>query len=161
MFLTDLWKAYYMLIAQVLENLGKKQSWKLRHSCLQNSEITLVNILVSVPVFCWLHAHIHVFSGIILCAQSFPGVSDGKKSPCGAADAGSIPGSGRSLGGGNGYPLHYSCLENPMDRGPWCVEVHEVAKSWTGLSNEHNTLLCALFVICSLAVSNTPWASLG
>ena len=44
-------------------------------------------------------------------------------------DAGSVPGSGRSPGGGNGNPLQYSCLENPMDRGVWQATVHEVAKS--------------------------------
>ena len=46
-----------------------------------------------------------------------PGGSDGKESACSAGDLGSIPGSGRSPGEGNGYPLQYSCLENPMDRG--------------------------------------------
>jgi len=44
-------------------------------------------------------------------------------------DTGSIPGSGRSLGGGHGYSLQYSCLENPMDRGTWRATVHGVAKS--------------------------------
>ena len=48
--------------------------------------------------------------------QVFPGGSDGKQSDCSAGDLGSIPGSGRSPGEGNGYPLQYSCLENPMDR---------------------------------------------
>ena len=52
-------------------------------------------------------------------------------------DAGSIPGSKRSPGKGNGSPLQYSYLENPMDRGAWQVTVHEVAKSWTQLSNFH------------------------
>ena len=46
-----------------------------------------------------------------------------------AGDMGSIPGSGRSPGGGNGNPLQYSCLENPTDRGAWWATVHEVAKS--------------------------------
>ena len=46
-------------------------------------------------------------------------------------DEGSIPGSGRSPGGGNGNPLQYSHLENPMDRGAWQATVHRVAKSWT------------------------------
>ena len=46
-------------------------------------------------------------------------------------DVGLIPGSGRSPGGGNGNPLQYSCLENPMDRGAWWAIVHGVAKSWT------------------------------
>ena len=47
----------------------------------------------------------------------FPGGSDGKESACNARDPGLIPGSGRFLGEGNGYPLQYSALENPMDRG--------------------------------------------
>ena len=44
-------------------------------------------------------------------------------------DLGSIPGSGKSPGGGHSNPLQYSCLENPMDRGAWRARVHEVAKS--------------------------------
>ena len=44
-----------------------------------------------------------------------------------------IPGSGRFPGGGNGNPLQYSCLENPMDRGAWWTIVHRFAKSWTQL----------------------------
>ena len=46
-------------------------------------------------------------------------------------DAGSIPGSGRSPGGGNDNPLQFSCLENPMDSGAWRLTVHGVAMSWT------------------------------
>ena len=46
-------------------------------------------------------------------------------------DARSIPGSGRSPGEGNGYPLEYSCLENSVDRGAWWATVYRVAKSWT------------------------------
>ena len=49
-------------------------------------------------------------------------------------DTGSILGSGRSPGVGNGNPLQYSCLENPIDRGAWWVIDHQVAKSWTQLS---------------------------
>ena len=56
---------------------------------------------------------------------------DGKGSACNAGDSGSFPGSGRSPGEGNSYPLQYSCLENSMDRGAWWVIVHRVAKSWT------------------------------
>ena len=48
-----------------------------------------------------------------------------------ARDADSIPGSGRSPGEGNGNPLQYSCLENPMDRGTWWATVHGVAESDT------------------------------
>ena len=54
-----------------------------------------------------------------------------KNPPANAGDVGLIPGWGRSPGGGNGNPLQYSCLENPMDRGVWWVTVHGVMKSWT------------------------------
>ena len=54
--------------------------------------------------------------------------SVGKESACNAGDLGSIPGSGRSPGEGNGNPLQYSCLENPMDRGAWQATVHGVAR---------------------------------
>ena len=64
-----------------------------------------------------------------------PGGSDGKVSAYSAGDPGSIPGSGRSSGEGNGNPLQYSCLENPMDEGVWQATVYGVAKSWTRLSN--------------------------
>ena len=50
-------------------------------------------------------------------------------------DAGSIPGSGRSLGVGNGNSLQYSFLEYPMDRGVWWATVHRVTKSWAQLSD--------------------------
>ena len=50
-------------------------------------------------------------------------------------DLGLIPGLGRSPGEGNGNPLHYSCLENPMDGGAWWATVHGVAKSRTQLSD--------------------------
>ena len=57
-----------------------------------------------------------------------------KKLPLGdLRDSGLIPGSGRSPGGGNGNPLQYSCLENPMDRGAWQAIVHGVAKNQTWL----------------------------
>ena len=54
-----------------------------------------------------------------------------KGPPWNAGDVGLIPGSGRSPEGGNGNPLQYSCLENPMDRGAWQATVHAVAKSQT------------------------------
>ena len=63
--------------------------------------------------------------------KAFPGGSDSKAFAYNAGDLGSIPGSGRYPGEGNGSPLQYSCLENPMDEGAWLATVHGVAKSWT------------------------------
>ena len=57
--------------------------------------------------------------------------SDDKESACNVGDLGSIPGLARSPGEGNGYPLQYSGLENPIDRGAWQAAVHGVAKSLT------------------------------
>ena len=54
----------------------------------------------------------------------FPHSSVGKESACNAGESGSVPGSGRSPGEGNGNPLQYSCLENPMDREAWRATVH-------------------------------------
>ena len=61
--------------------------------------------------------------------------SDSKESACNAADPDSVPGSGRSSGEGNGNPLQYSCLGNPMGRGAWQATVHGVANSQTQLSD--------------------------
>ena len=65
----------------------------------------------------------------------FPGGSEVKASTWNEGDPSLIPGSGRSPGEGNGTPLQYSCLENPMDRGAWQAIVHGVAKSQTRLSD--------------------------
>ena len=64
----------------------------------------------------------------------FPGGSDGKASVYNVGDPGLSPGLGRSPGEGNGNPLQYYCLENPMDRGAWQAAVYGVTKSWTRLS---------------------------
>ena len=61
--------------------------------------------------------------------------SDSKEPGCNAGDLGSIPGSGRSPGEGNGYPLQYSWLENSMDRGALQATVLGVTKSWTQMSD--------------------------
>ena len=67
---------------------------------------------------------------------NLPNGSVGKESACNAGDPDLNPGMGRSPGGGNGKPLQYSCLENPMDRGAWQATNHEVTESDTteGLS---------------------------
>ena len=78
------------------------------------------------------------------CHRGFPGGSEVKASACNVGNLGLIPGSGRSPGEGNGNPLQYSCLENPMDGGAWWAPVHSVAKSRTRLSQLNLTfsILC-------------------
>ena len=62
-------------------------------------------------------------------AAGLSGGSEGEQSICNVGDPGSIPGSGRSSGEANGYPLQCSCLENPSDGGAWWATVHGVAES--------------------------------
>ena len=80
--------------------------------------------------FPWGLCDIEVF-GSSLHPVGFAGGSDGKESACNAGDLGSIPGLQGSPGEGNGNPLQYSRLENPMDRGAWCITVHGVTESDT------------------------------
>ena len=68
---------------------------------------------------------------------SFPHSSVGKESACNTGHLGLIPGLGRSPGEGNGYPLQYSCLENPMDRGAWQATVHGVTSRTQLRACEH------------------------
>ena len=65
-----------------------------------------------------------------------------KNLPANAGDMGSVPGSGRSPGGGNGNPLQYSYLENPMDRGAWQATVHRVPKNQTQLKQSSTHMHC-------------------
>ena len=89
-----------------------------------------------------------LFNVLSRFVMAFPGGSEVKASACNAGDLGSIPGSGRSPGEGNGTPLQYSCLENPMDGGAWWATVHGVAKSQTQLSDFTHSL--TKFVIACL-----------
>ena len=68
-------------------------------------------------------------------SAGFPGGSEVKASACNVGDPGLIPGSGRSPGKGNGNPLQYSCLENPMEGEAWWATIHGVAKSQIRLSD--------------------------
>ena len=75
-----------------------------------------------------------MFSSAAHTGLGVPGDSDNKESACNAGDLGSIPGSRRSPGEGNGNLLQYTCLESPLDRGAWWATVHGVAKSRTRLT---------------------------
>ena len=76
-----------------------------------------------------------LFKQLVISVLGFPCGSVVKTLSATVGDMGLIPGSGRSPGEGNGNPLQYSCLGNPMDRGAWWATDHGVAKSWTLLSN--------------------------
>ena len=96
------------LVAQLEENLPAMQEILVQ---FLGQEISWRRDRLSTPVF-----------------MGFPGGSYSKESACNAGDLGSIPGLGRSPGGGHGNPHQYSCLENPP---AWRTEVHGVTKSWT------------------------------
>ena len=91
-----------------------------------------VYLLLSVPV---VLAYLLNLLLLRLRLMDFTGGSDGKESACNAGDPGSILGSGKSPGEGNGNPLQYSYLESSMDRGAWRATVHGVAKSRAQLSD--------------------------
>ena len=92
-----------------------------------------------------------IITYISLCL-GFPCGSDNKESACSAGDPDLIPGLGKSPGEGNGNPLQYSCLENPMDRGAWRATVHGVAKSWPWLSHRHFHLLYPSVYLLSVSI---------
>ena len=99
-------------------------------SCCSNF-YSLGGIFENIPNRMLIHFYIcqHVASQVALVVKKPPAnVGDER-------DMGSIPGSGRSPGGGHGDPLQYSCLENPVDRGAWWATVHGVAKSQTWLKH--------------------------
>ena len=80
-----------------------------------------------------------------ILSQCIHGGSDGKESACNAGDPGSIPGSRRSPGGGNGYPLQYSSLESSVDRGAQRAIVHGVSKE-SEVTEQLNLLLFFIFI---------------
>ena len=80
-----------------------------------------------------MHTHTPLYKYIShIYIYGFLGGSESKESARNVGDPGSIPWPGRPLGGGNGYPLQYSCLENSTDREAWWATVHGVTKSQTG-----------------------------
>ena len=97
------------------------------------------------------------YSPVLGASRLGPGGSDSKESACSAGDQGATPGLGRSPGEGNGNPLQYSCLENPMGRGAWRATILEVAESDT---TEQLTLSLSAGFPCGSVVKNLP-ASAG
>ena len=92
--------------------------------------------------------------------MGFPCGSEGKASARNAGDQSSIPGSGRFPGEGNGNPLQYCCLENPLDGGAWWATVHRVANSWTQFSDFtslHTFLQNDQIILCHYEVCLVEW----
>ena len=84
---------------------------------------------------------------MLLCDinKGFPGGLDGKESACSAGDWGSVPESRSYPGEGNGYPLQYSHLENPIDRGAWRAAVHRVTKNTFAFPPKQESLHVHIF----------------
>ena len=82
------------------------------------------------------------------CPSCFPGGSDGIESACNVENLGSVLGSGRSPGEGNGYPLQYSCLENTHGQRSLVDYSHGFTKSQTRLSNKHTHTRCPSKHVC-------------
>ena len=87
----------------------------------------------------------------LIIQMGFPGGSDGKESSCNAGDTGSIPGLGESPREENDYPLHYSCLENPMDQRAWwattskCPKLYQKSNKTAGKST-YNAYESIIFI---------------
>ena len=88
------------------------------------NDMSIYTFWMQLSLYCFLFSNVSSGSYPILFIYVFPGGSDSKASAYNAGDLGSIPGLGRSPGEGNGNPLQYSCLENPMDGGTWWATVH-------------------------------------
>ena len=104
---------------------------------LPNPEIKPVS-LTSIYIGRWVLCHYCHLERPTVTAPAFmrfPGGSEVKALASNAGDSGLIPGSGRSPGEGNGNPLQYSCLEDPMDGEAWWATIHGVSKSRTWLSD--------------------------
>ena len=111
------------------------------------SFLNLYNLPETILVGLW-HTFEFILTYILTYLPvSFPGSLMVKNPPASARDVGDssfILGLGRCPGGGNGYPLQYSCLENPMDRGAWWAAVHRVTENWMQLSQCSQTQLTSM-----------------
>ena len=106
-----------------------------------------------------LNAALSQLQGTSMKDMGFLCSSVGKGSACNSGDLGSISGSGRPLGEGNGNPFQYSCLENPTDRGAWQATVHEVSRkhmiyaSWKSHKEKRGRIVESLFKEITIGTS--------
>ena len=140
--------SFYILQA-FYQNIRKVQGLKTYKNMydkeLSSSKLLLTNSSKSLYIYIYIYIYILVhgkyilYIYIYLWVYMYTGASQVEivvKNPTNAEDTGdmgSIPGLGRSPGGGHGNPFQYSCLENSMDRGTWQTIVHIITKSWTRL----------------------------
>ena len=112
--------------------------------CLTSLSMTVSR---SIQSSCKWH-HFILFYGWVMFCWGFPGASLVKNPPANAGDSGSVPGSGKFPGEGNGNLLQCSCLGNPMDREAWRATVHGVAKQWgtTQQLKQQNDVYLVLWV---------------
>ena len=110
------------------EEPGAPQSMELKRGRHDTEQLTPVQLLVTP----WTVAHQAPLSMEFSRQEHWSGLPfPSPEDLSDSGDRGSIPGSGRSPAGGNGNPLQYPCLENPMDRGAWWATVRNVPQSWT------------------------------
>ena len=117
------WKQPKWSLTKPSSCIGEGNDNPLQYSCLENPRdgeawwAAVYGVAQSRTQKKWLS------SSSSSLTKGFPSGSGGKVSACNAGDPGLIPGLGRDSGKGNGNPLQYSCLENPMDRGAWWVKL--------------------------------------
>ena len=107
-----LWRRKWQPAPVLLPGKAHGQRTVVGYSPWGHKQSDTTERLHSIYLYMYVYIYTHTFMG-------FPGYSAGKESTCNAGDLGSIPGSGRSPGEGNGNPLQYSCLENSIDWGDW------------------------------------------
>ena len=134
------------------------KSLYFRYLLYIHTVVILFNTLFQSLPFTW---HIQTVYASYNCLWVFPGASVLKNPPANAGNAGdegSIPGSGRSHGGGNGNSLQYSCLGNLMDRGAWQTTVHGVTKGQTWPSMQAQLFVCWDFSLsfCLFSLPSRP-----
>ena len=139
------WCKLFCFLFIYLFILADRWKWRFKTSQGDTSYHTLPSVLnpvcqALIKVQCSSYTKQPIYR-LMWMDPIFRGGSSGKESACNVGDTGFIPGSGRSPGEGNSYPLQYSCLENPMDRGAWWVTAHGVAKSWKWLTYSKTTTM--------------------
>ena len=147
-------------------------SFRLIKSSVSSSLDCSSKLLAGKATTCslWVFLSPHLYTLMLLLG--FPGGLVGKEPACNAGDAGdmgSIPGSGRSPGGGHSNPLQYSCLENPMDRGAWWAIAHnsqsQTRLKWLSMHASFSHLMknkkkqIILLILCFSTVVIYPFPS--